>query len=391
MMTVARSIIALRLPAGIFDIWVSRLFSLLTASRSPLRIGEEQRVGTSDAEPRSPERLDPERSSIALEAARRYAAVVRCVLLGAAAGAEHPAADKTDAAETSRDVRSFHSSRGAARRRTRGAALARSCYITARGAQVNSFCLNSLSECSRFTYNAQGGSNAPAHGRGMNAERRGAEELGRSFISYRLAVAVIAILFGASAAGWIATEIVPPDFLEREDLYRKRGGRRRQARLDASSLRSLSFLLVSFHARSLLRRPASLRRDAVEAACAGSWRVPPPAAADDPAEKGSPLNSPGDFSRAAPASRDPLVRFAERFGRAELDGARLRGHFSSIAALLRKRGFSVVSRERGDGIRFAAFSGRWRSPGTMLFHWACSRSRSAGSSGASAAGVRCCS
>ena len=35
------------------------------------------------------------------------------------------------------------------------------------------------------------------------------------FVSYRFAAAVIASLFFASLAGWIAQELVPPDFAER--------------------------------------------------------------------------------------------------------------------------------------------------------------------------------
>jgi cytochrome c biogenesis protein len=63
------------------------------------------------------------------------------------------------------------------------------------------------------------------------------------------------------------------------------------------------------------------------------------------------------------------VHFAERYGRAEpVDAETLRGYFSRIAALFRNRGYRVIHREHPSGIAFAAFTGRMRSPGTMLFH-----------------------
>lgn len=206
---------------------------------------------------------------------------------------------------------------------------------------------------------------------GTSASGNGARRSsGRSFISYRLAVAVIAILFGASAVGWIATELVPPDFLERQELYRNAWGAA-AAKL-VLTLRLFDpfhsfwyrFTLALFFVVLLLCVATRWRRLA-----AGSWRAAPPAGADELKKKLSFEFSWRLLESGSGEPRDPLVRYAERFGRAEpIDGARLRGHFSSIAALLRKRGFSVVSREEGTGIRFAAFSGRWRSPGTMLFH-----------------------
>ena len=46
-----------------------------------------------------------------------------------------------------------------------------------------------------------------------------------SFISNRFAVVAIAILFGASLAGWIMTELVPPDFPERSAHFREAWGK----------------------------------------------------------------------------------------------------------------------------------------------------------------------
>jgi cytochrome c biogenesis protein len=64
-----------------------------------------------------------------------------------------------------------------------------------------------------------------------------------------------------------------------------------------------------------------------------------------------------------------VAHFAERYARAELIGEdTLRGYFSRIAAIFKRKGYRVVFREGAEGIAFAASSGRWRSPGTMLFH-----------------------
>jgi len=202
----------------------------------------------------------------------------------------------------------------------------------------------------------------------MNEKRKGA---GEGFISYRFAVAVIAILFGASMAGWIATELVPPDFLERLELYRDAWG------TTVAKLVSIFRLYDPFH--SFWYRLVLALFFVVLLLCIAtrwrhlatrSWRAVPLAGADELRKKRFSF----EFSwrlleSGAGAPRDPLVRYAEQFGRAEPIGMEsLRGHFSCIAALLEKRGLSIVSREDASGIRFAASSGRWRSPGTMLFH-----------------------
>ena len=46
----------------------------------------------------------------------------------------------------------------------------------------------------------------------------------RAIISFRFAVTVIAILFGASALGWILTELIPPDVPYQTEMYRERWG-----------------------------------------------------------------------------------------------------------------------------------------------------------------------
>jgi cytochrome c biogenesis protein len=202
----------------------------------------------------------------------------------------------------------------------------------------------------------------------MSGKRKGS--LG-SFISYRLAVTVIAVLFGASMVGWIATELVPPDFLEREELYRGAWGMTTAKLVGMLRLYDpfhsywYRLVLALFFVVLLLCVVTRWRRLAT-----GSWRAEPPESVDELRKKGFSFElSWRLLESGAGGPKDPLVRYAEQFGRAEpIEAERLRGHFSCIAALLKKRGFSIVSRSDASGIRFAAFSGRWRSPGTMLFH-----------------------
>ena len=192
-----------------------------------------------------------------------------------------------------------------------------------------------------------------------------------TFISYRFAVTMIAILFGASLAGWIATEFVPRDFLEREDFYRHTWGAAGTRLVDALRLYDpfhsfwYRIVLAIFFVVLLLCVVTRWRQLALR-----SWR---PAAPVDPRElEDAPLAFRFSWRLLESGDdgvKDPLVHYGERYGRAEpADAETLRERFARIAALLRKRGYAVVSREDPSGISFAAFSGRWRSPGSMLFH-----------------------
>jgi cytochrome c biogenesis protein len=194
---------------------------------------------------------------------------------------------------------------------------------------------------------------------------------GSNFISNRFAVIVIAILFGASLAGWIATEIVPPDFPDRTDSFRESWGSVAVKLVTTLHLYDpfhsfwYRFALALFFAVLLLCIVSRWRQLALK-----SWRVPVPASSGDLGAKRLSFECSWRLLESGDrGSRDPIVHFAERYGRAEPIAAdALRGHFSRIAALFRKRGYRVVSREGAEGIGFVAFSGRLRSPGTMLFH-----------------------
>lgn len=202
----------------------------------------------------------------------------------------------------------------------------------------------------------------------MSEKRRAA---GGSFISNRLAVIVIAILFGASLAGWIATEIVPSDLPDRMDFFREAWGGAAVRLVTVLHLHDpfhsfwYRFALALFFAVLLLCIASRWRQLSLK-----SWRASLPASSGDLGAKRLSFELSWRLLESGDRGlRDPVVHFAERYGRAESIGAdALRGHFSRIAALFRKRGYRITSRESAEGIAFAASSGRLRSPGTMLFH-----------------------
>jgi cytochrome c biogenesis protein len=201
------------------------------------------------------------------------------------------------------------------------------------------------------------------------SEKRSASK--GNLISNRFAVVVIAVLFGASVAGWIATEIVPPDVPVRAEFFREAWGNaafRLVATLhlyDPFHSFWYRFALALFFAVLLLCVASRWRQLSLR-----SWRIPLPAAPRDLGEKRLSF----EFSwrlleRGGREARDPVAHFAERYGRAEsIGGEELRCRFARIAALFGKKGYRLVSRESAEGIAFAASAGRLRSPGTMLFH-----------------------
>ncbi|HVO76678.1 MAG TPA: cytochrome c biogenesis protein ResB [Candidatus Bathyarchaeia archaeon] len=192
-----------------------------------------------------------------------------------------------------------------------------------------------------------------------------------TFITYRFATAIVAFLFGASAAGWISTELVPADFLEREDIYRKTWGGTVAKLVGLLHLydpfHSLWYrlILALFFTVLLLCVVTRWRRLAL-----ASWR---PSIPTEPKEV---VSAPNAFEiswrlldSGEAGARDPIVHYAERYGRAEaVDAEGLGERFARLAGVFRRRGFAILSREGPSGIAFAAFSGRWRSPGSMLFH-----------------------
>jgi cytochrome c biogenesis protein ResB len=202
----------------------------------------------------------------------------------------------------------------------------------------------------------------------LNEKREAAK---RNLISHRFAVITIAILFGASLAGWIATELVPPDFPAKEAFFRESWGNAAVAVVTALRLfdpfHSLWYRLVlAFFSGVLLLCVASRWR---QLALKSLHAALPAASGDLGGKRLSFEFSWRSLASGGTGSRDPVAHFAERYGRPEpVDAETLHRYFSRIAALFRKRGYRVVHRESEAGIAFAAFTGRLRSPGTMLFH-----------------------
>jgi cytochrome c biogenesis protein ResB len=218
----------------------------------------------------------------------------------------------------------------------------------------------------RFAYN---GSTSFGSEGAFVSEKRGAAA--GNLISNRLAVITIAVLFGASLAGWIATELVPPDVPARNDFFREAWGDAAVTAVTALRLfdpfHSLwyRFVLAFFCAVLFLCVVSRWRQLALK-----SLRASLPAASGDLG--GTRLSFELSWRSLAGGgrnARDPVAHFAGRYGRAEpVDAETLRRYFSRIAALFRKKGYRVVHRESAAGIAFTAFTGRLRSPGTMLFH-----------------------
>jgi cytochrome c biogenesis protein len=202
-------------------------------------------------------------------------------------------------------------------------------------------------------------------------ERRHRTRSPERFISQRFAVTVIAILLGASAAGWLATELVPPDFLERTDTYAERWG--------GATVRFISLLRLydpfhSFWYRMVLGLFAIVLLLCIATRwrqfIVRSFRPEPPAGADE--LRGREFSA--EFSWRSlfggeRGARDPLIRFGELYGKKEaIDSETLKREFSRISSFFRRRRFRVAHSEDERGVAFVASTGRWRSFGNLCFH-----------------------
>jgi cytochrome c biogenesis protein len=178
-------------------------------------------------------------------------------------------------------------------------------------------------------------------------------------ISYRFAVVVISILLAASGAGWILTELIPPDFPERVQVYRERWGDAAVRFIDSADLYDpfhsvwyravLALFLVVLATCLLTRWKQFLRR---------SLRITVPDRLE-PLEKrkvhaeivlpggagGADESGPG---RESATSEIPLMEQTKR--------------------VLRRRGYAVRVERREGACFFAAVAGRWRFLGNFLFH-----------------------
>lgn len=171
------------------------------------------------------------------------------------------------------------------------------------------------------------------------------------FISYRFAVVVISILLAASGAGWILTELIPPDVPERAQVYRERWGE------TAVRLIGWADLHDPFH--SVWYRAVLALFLAVLTICLLTrWKqfllrslrisVPDRLETLEKRKVRAEIRLPGGGGVVDYAREAPLMETTERF--------------------LRRRGYTVrVERREGTSF-FAAVAGRWRYLGNFLFH-----------------------
>ncbi len=196
-------------------------------------------------------------------------------------------------------------------------------------------------------------------------------EMKRTIISYRFAVTVIAILFGASAFGWILTELIPPDVPYQREIYRARWGDTWLWLIEHLGLHD------PFHA-FWYRAVLALFFVVLVVCLVSRWwnialrsfRSEPPADARELSKRKHRLRiSWHELKKNAGDRKDILDELEHRYGpEKRLDPERMEKVFGRIASFLRGRGFRVSKTERAGTIRFVAVAGRWRYFGNFLFH-----------------------
>lgn len=181
-------------------------------------------------------------------------------------------------------------------------------------------------------------------------------------ISYRFAVIVISILLGASAAGWILTELIPPDFPERMEFYRERWGAAVTRLIEAADLydpfhsiwyRAVLALFLVVLSTCLLTRWRQFIRRSLGITIPGGVEQLEKRKLHAEIEIQPGMNMAGGTGQGQGLSPPDG-------GGEEL--------IEETARFFRKRGYTMRV-ERGDrAYLFAAVKGRWRFLGNFLFH-----------------------
>lgn len=190
-------------------------------------------------------------------------------------------------------------------------------------------------------------------------------------VSQRFAVFVISLLFAATAAGWLLTELFPRDFSRNIETYRGSWGGAavavsRWLRLD-DPFHSIWYtaLLVLFFLTLLLCIATGWKSFVKKALF-----IEPPAGMDE-------LPSGGDGAEilwidplgSTPPRKDPTTHFAGKLKTAGAADEKARGLiYEAVLGILRKKGYSVARGDDGGTILFTAAAGRWRYLGNLLFH-----------------------
>lgn len=192
----------------------------------------------------------------------------------------------------------------------------------------------------------------------------------RELTSFGFAVTVISILFGASVAGWVLTEVIPLDFIARKELYAERWGEGTTRLMELLKLydpfHSLWYraVLALFFIVLLLCLCARWKRFVMR-----SFRIEPPGGMGDLSTKGPRFDVEWNEIVIGEHTRDPLSVLEKRYGRRlQIDGELIGRLYERVRALLTRKGYHVVSAGGDEGMFFAAVAGRWRFLGSLLFH-----------------------
>ena len=193
----------------------------------------------------------------------------------------------------------------------------------------------------------------------------------KPLISYGFAVAVIATLLSASVLGWVVSELIPPDFMQRKAFYLEKWGMWKTRFVEILRLYdpfhsywyqiviALFFVVLLLCVVTNWKRflmpfitgvpIASKPRDNSRwNAVAWSWRA---------------------LKEGEGAKRDPVSWFGEKYGRKELvEAGELLHIYRSIEEVLRKNRFKVRSIRSNGSIYFRAQKGSARFLGSFMLH-----------------------
>lgn len=190
-------------------------------------------------------------------------------------------------------------------------------------------------------------------------------------ISQRLAVSVISVLFGATVAGWLLTEVFPADFPFRSAEYTEKWG---DAAVKACNWLKLydpfhsfwfSGILTLFFIVLLLcviSRWKDFILRSFRISVTGMWKKIPEGAHGARILWLDPLGS-------KKKQKDPIIHYAEKYG---IDGG-VHGDlkekiYLAVSSVFRKNKFSMSRSDGKEGLFFSAVAGRWRFFGNFLFH-----------------------
>ncbi|MBN1165286.1 MAG: cytochrome c biogenesis protein ResB [Candidatus Krumholzibacteriota bacterium] len=198
-----------------------------------------------------------------------------------------------------------------------------------------------------------------------------AENRWSGLISHQLAVTVIIILFIASAAGWIMSEVIPGDFPLRREMYQLRWGKTLTMLISKLKLfdpfhsfwyqgvLTLFFLVLLL---CLLTRGKGV--------ILKTFRLSPPGREKDLRKRKPRVEfSWHDLRHEKDRREDLVAHYAKKYGPpVKIDEAQMQKTWRIVEKQLRKRRYKVTALSGAGEIVFSALVGRWRYLGNFLFH-----------------------